>query len=150
MGERGIVGRIGGRLSVLLVLAACGVTSIVGIPASVASASASKTAAVPNVSCAKWDISGSWAVIQSNESKISTFDFVQKNRILTGTAIGPNFRGTISGVAKPGNVVFTIAWSNHYTGHYNGAISDRSIRGKTYGKKAKATWSATGPTGCRG
>ena len=143
MGERGLVRRF-------LVLTACGVTSIVGIPAGVASASASAAVVAPNVSCAKWDVAGSWAVIQSNESKISTFDFVQKARKLSGTAQGPNFRGIISGTAKPGDLVFTITWTNHVVGHYNGEITNRSIVGKTYYKKDKATWSATGPTSCRG
>jgi hypothetical protein len=124
MGERGLVRRF-------LVLTACGVTSIVGIPAGVASASAPAAVAAPNASCAKWD-------------------FVQKARKLSGTAQGPTFRGTISGTAKPGDLVFTITWTNHVVGHYNGEITNRSIVGKTYYKKDKATWSATGPTACRG
>lgn len=132
----------------LLVLSACGVTSIVGISASVASASTTKS--VPATGCLKWGISGTWAVIQSNESRISTFVFAEKGKVLTGNAVSGAAKGTISGTMKPDSATFTITWSTKTIGHYYGVISTRTMVGHTYAKGHHATWSATGPTTCRG
>ena len=144
MVERGSIRRVWGRgLSVLLALTACGVTSVAAMPASVASASTSS-------SCAKWDIAGTWAIIQSNEKTISSFYFAEKGKDLTGSAVSGSSKGTISGTMKPDSATFTIKWSASVTGHYFGKISNRSMIGHTYFKSHRANWSGTGPTTCRG
>jgi hypothetical protein len=141
--DRGIVRRMGGRLAVGLAVTACGVTSVVAIPASVASASG------PRSTCAKWSISGTWAVIQSNEKTISSFVFSEKGKVLTGSATYGSTHGVINGTLKPDSVKFTVAWPG-LTGHYFGKISTRSITGNTNSHGHHAKWSGTGPTSCRG
>jgi hypothetical protein len=144
MVDRGIVRRMGGRLAIGLAVTACGVTSVVAIPASVASASG------PRATCAKYSISGTWAVIQSNEKAISNFVFSEKGKVLTGTATYGSTRGTINGTLKPDGTKFTVKWSTGTVGNYFGKISTRTITGNTNSHGHNAKWSGTGPTSCRG
>src|SRR5580704_17015825 len=103
MMDRGIVRRMGGRLSIGLAIAACGATSVVALPASVASASGPQPA-----TCARWNIDGTWAVIQSNVKVISTYVFDEKGKVLTGTATYGSSRGIINGTLKPDSATFTV------------------------------------------
>ena len=144
MMDRGIVRRMGGRLAVGLAIAACGATSVVAIPASVAAASGPQPA-----SCSSWDIAGTWAIIQSNVKVISTYVFDEKGKVLTGTATYGTSKGIINGTLKSDSATFTVKWPNGGIGHYFGKISTRAMTGNTHEKKGKAKWSGTGPTSCR-
>ena len=112
------------------------------------------------VTCATWNVDGTWTTRQSNTGPPVTFSFHQAGSGVKGSArVGPvseNFHGTLAGRMKGDKLVFVVTWNElgsdgqPLKGHYAGNVSAGHITGSTYALNApeQAVWSAVGAAHC--
>jgi hypothetical protein len=106
---------------------------------------------VQHLSCAEWDVAGSWAVQQSNAARPYLLTITQSGTAISGRVKGNNSLGVITGTLTGATIRFVVAWNNGVRGQYSGKVGRGWMKGSTYNlanPALTAQWNGTGYSHC--
>src|SRR5262249_19039941 len=77
-----------------------------------------------------WDLSGTWAITQTN-GFIANFELTQTGKDISGTATAQEMTGDVVGHVDGDEFTMTAHWNGTAGGEYKGHITERGIEGDT-------------------